>query len=168
MKKRLALYCIASFAIGLLTHRIIVISEVNRIEAMANTAVAKLFGYENEQARELMKTVSAEYTPEEFVELLGEVAAMGQKTESLFHDERLVSTLRNLSYLETLRDSGAASLNERMRDDVHAFYKDYEHLLSEEPSNQFEETSLSVVRKIQKELNIIEQIEGVEPDGSGL
>tara|TARA_R100000027_G_C2230264_1_gene88893 strand:- start:310 stop:915 length:606 start_codon:yes stop_codon:yes gene_type:complete len=166
MNKRIALYCIASFATGILAHRLVVISEVKKLEAKSNTAVAKLFGYDNEQARELMGTVSAKYTPEEFVELLGEVAEMGRNTTSLFHDERLYGTLRNLSYLETLRESGADTLDRTIREDIIGFYEDFEHLLTEEPSSQFEESSLAALKRIQTDLNLIEQTEGVEPSRS--
>ena len=157
---------LASFATGLLAHRLVVISEVKKLEAKSNTAVAKLFGYDNKQARELMGTVSAKYTPKEFVELLGEVAEMGRNTTSLFHDERLYGTLRNLSYLETLRESGADTLDRTIREDIIGFYEDYEHLLTEEPSSQFEESSLAALKRIQTDLNLIEQTEGVEPVGT--
>ena len=113
----------------------------------------------------LMETVTAEYSPEEFVEILEEVAAMGQKTESLFNDERLVSTLRNLSYLDKFEEEGAYALNKTIRDDILRFYEDYEHLLDEDPSNRFEETSLSVIRRIQAELNLTEQTESSQKQG---
>ena len=144
--------------------RIVVHSEVKKLEAEVTTAFGKMFGYENQHAMELMKTVTAEYTPEEFVQILEEVAAMGRNTMSLFHDERLFSTLRNLSYLETLKESGADTLGRTMREDVLRFYEDYEHLLLEEPSNRFEESSLAALKRIRNDLNLIEQTEEVDPD----
>lgn len=145
--------------------RIFVHSEVKKLEAEVTTAFGKMFGYENEQAMKLMETVTAEYSAEEFVQILEEVAAIGQKTESLFHDERLFSVLRNLSYLETLRESGAGTLDREMREDVLRFYENYEHLLLEEPSNQFEKSSLAALKRIQDDLNLVEQTKEVDPDG---
>ena len=145
--------------------RVFVYSEVNELKSEVTTAFGQMFGYENEQAMRLMQTVTAEYSAEEFVQVLEEVAAMGQKSESLFHDERLFGTLRNLSYLETLRESGAGTLGREMREDVLRFYKDYEHLLLEDPSNEFEKSSLAALKRIQDDLNLVEQTKEVDPDG---
>ena len=165
MKKRIIAVCAISFLAGIAVDRVFVHSEVNELKSEVTTAFGQMFGYENEQAMRLMQTVTAEYSAEEFVQILEEVAAMGRKTENLFHDERLYSTLRNLSYLEILRESGAGALDREMREDVLRFYEDYEHILLGDPSNQFEESSLAALKRIQDDLNLVEQTKEVDRDG---
>jgi len=114
-----------------------------------------------------MGIIGTKYTPEELAEFLEDMAGlddMSDKMENLYFDERLVSTLRGLAYLEILDKEGMPAVKERIITQIAGFYDEYSLLLEEEPSSEQEKTVINVVKRIQEKLHSLGMIEDSEPN----
>ena len=165
MKKQLALFCLLSFIAGFVTDRLIVRSEVKKMEAEVATALGKLWGYDDDDdAKKFLSILGEQYTPEELAQLMSELAGMGQKMKQLQYDERLISTLRGLAYLKILHEEeGVPAVKEKMKEQIWTFYDDYKHLLTEQPTNEQEEILIGVIKRIQSDIQSFDQSTEVEP-----
>ena len=109
-----------------------------------------------------MGIIGTKYTPEELAEFLEDMAGlddMSDKMENLYFDERLVSTLRGLAYLEILDKEGMPAVKERIITQIAGFYDEYSLLLEEEPSSEQEKTVINVVKRIREKLHSLGMIE---------
>ena len=165
MKKKIALLTILAFIAGFATNRILVQAEVKEIEDRVTAAVGKLWGYDDAEAKEFVGILGEQYTPEELTQLMHEMVSIGKKMEDLYFDERLVSTLRALAYLETLEKEGAEPTKEKMITFVRTFYEDHRDILNEEPSNEMEETLIGALKRIKSRLQDLD--ENFEPADRG-
>jgi hypothetical protein len=165
MKKTIALISVTAFIAGFATNRMLVQAEVKELEARVTAVVGKVWGYEEDEAKEFMGILGAQYSPEELHNLMSEMASIGGKMEKLYFDERLVSTIRGLAYLRLLKEEGKAPLEVKIRNEIQKFYDDYKSLLTEEPSNDQEKTILGALRRIESEFLNLNQNEEVDQDG---
>jgi|TARA_B110000908_G_C10022516_1_gene343552 hypothetical protein len=164
MKKRFALFCLLSFIAGIVADRLIVHSKVKKMEAEVATAVGKLWGYDDEDAKKFLGILGEQYSPEDLTQLMGELAGMGEKMKQLQYDERLISTLRGLAYLEILKEeNGVPAVKEKIKEQVWTFYDDYKQLLTKQPTNEQEEILIGVINRIQRDIQSFDESTEIEP-----
>lgn len=164
MKKQIALLCLLCFIVGFVADRLIVRSEVKKMETEMAAALGQLWGYEDEDAKKIASILGEQYSPEELTQLMDDFIGMGEKIKQLAYDTKLMSTLRGLSYLETLEEEkGVVAVKEKIKDQVREFYDEHKHLLAEQPASEQEENLIAVLRTIQREIQSFDKSTEIEP-----
>lgn len=85
---KIALFTVLAFIAGFTTNRLLVQVEVEELEERITSAVGKLWGYEDSEAKDFIGILGSQYSPEELHTLMSEMAALGGKMEELYFDER--------------------------------------------------------------------------------
>lgn len=142
--------------VGFAANRLIVRVEVKKMEAEVTAAVGKIWGYDKSEAKEFIGVLGQQYSPEELTQLMGDMASIGKKMERLYYDERLISVLRGLSYLEILEKEGIEAVKGKIVTHVRTFYVDHEQLLKEEPTNEMEESCIYALKRIERSLDTLD------------